>query len=272
MAKVFYGGCTECRFLWVGFESHLLQGLEDLSDVLNVIFSSLAEDQNVINEGSTAVVQSCSVHLKVNPPLEFSWRVLEAEGKSGVLPQLGFPPESGDLLSVSCQGNLVVTGAEVELGEEGGTLDLLEDLLRERKWVGVGHCGFIDAAVIDAEPTVGVVALCILLGRHGRCTGVPAVVARDDQPKVCQLLTFLVLDGEFQGAVATASTEDGFGMEQLNIDRAQSSGVPCQVRELESESRSEGSDSLLKTVIGDGVDGWMVAPGPPIVIILCKTC
>ena len=57
------------------------------------------------------------------------------------------------------KSDLVVSRAEVQLGEDRGTGDFSEQLLHRRNWKMVFHGGCVQGSVVDAEPPCAVFLL-----------------------------------------------------------------------------------------------------------------
>lgn len=142
-AKITFGPLEE--------ELMILQGLEYRADMAQVICPGRAINQYIIEKDNDEPAQKWLEHV-VHEGLERCQGVGEAEGHDEELEQTLMSAERCFLDVVRVHAHLVVPRAHVELREEFGTAEFVEQLLDHRYGELVFDRDHVERPVVDAEP------------------------------------------------------------------------------------------------------------------------
>ena len=117
-------GLCETALAHIGIEVVVAEDGEHGGEVVLVLFDSFGVDQNVVEKNNHVGVEVLAEDV-VHEALEGGGGIGEAEGDDGEI-VVAVPRSKGGLLDVGLlDADLVVALAEINLGEDGGTMEAI---------------------------------------------------------------------------------------------------------------------------------------------------
>jgi hypothetical protein len=140
----------EATLLSIGPERVVPETLEYDVDVVDVIVSGFAKDEDVVQVNDDEEVEIIPQYI-VDEILEGCWSVCETKRHDKVFKEAIACAEGGFPLITRGYADEVVGRSEVDFAEPGCLLESVERFLNEREWVTVLACDFVETTVIHAE-------------------------------------------------------------------------------------------------------------------------
>jgi hypothetical protein len=131
MPQVGDGGDAEHTFGVFDEEPLLMEDGEDSADVLEMFHPRAVVDEDIVEEDEDEAAEEWVEHI-VHQCLKCGWGIVEPKRHDEELVEAIVSPKCRLLNISGVHANLVVAGAEVQLGEESGAVKLVEELVHHQ--------------------------------------------------------------------------------------------------------------------------------------------
>ena len=148
----------QLAFALLGVQMALLQSGEHRGNIVLVLLQRRTVDDDVVEEHEDATIEQVAERA-VHQMLERGRRVREAHWQHCPLEVAVSRAERGLVAIALSEEDLIEAGAQIDLAEVFGSLQPIEQIVRERQRIAVADCSVVEPAVVDAEAEGAVLLL-----------------------------------------------------------------------------------------------------------------